>query len=390
MKKLLIAISLLTFLTLAVFSQDLPTTLEISSSPSGAQIYIDGILSGITPYVVNKISAGEHILKLSKDLYEDWNENIQVESDRSNKIHVILIPTGNRKGRIQVDCDVPQALIYLDSRFIGRTPKLVTDIEFGTHFLEVRKSLTNRLGEERSVFKDTLQITNADVILVNVIFEHCWLTIDSNPSGAELAINGNPAGTMPLNNKELKVGSFYVNVIKKGFEPTGLNLTIKPGEHKHVTVDMTPWTFNRIFYRSLIFPGVGQIYAEEDLRGYLFFISEIASIGGAIYFNSQLSDESKVYTEKYNLYKEASSEEEAQLLHKEVQESYDKMQNFETFRNILIGSAVAVWLYNLYDAYHLGKKIEENNSIISSVLNKSNLSVYTDGSEYYLSIGLSF
>ena len=66
MKKLLIAISLLTFLTLAVFSQDLPTTLEISSSPSGAQIYIDGILSGITPYVVNKISAGEHILKLSQ------------------------------------------------------------------------------------------------------------------------------------------------------------------------------------------------------------------------------------------------------------------------------------------------------------------------------------
>jgi hypothetical protein len=97
----------------------------------------------------------------------------------------------------------------------------------------------------------------------------------------------------------------------------------------------------------------------------------------------------KAYLDNYNAYKNATNEEDALRLHNEVRDNYDQVEKYETYRNIFIGAAIVIWGFNIYDAYKLGKKIEENNRSLLSILKSSKIYVSTVNSYYSLGFVLS-
>ena len=68
-----------------------PGKLLVSSTPDKADVYIDGEKKGITVLTVDEISAGAHTIKLSKAGHEDYETNVDIESEKA------LIITGNLK-----------------------------------------------------------------------------------------------------------------------------------------------------------------------------------------------------------------------------------------------------------------------------------------------------
>ena len=56
-------------------------TLEITSNPMRADIYVDGELIGQTPRVISDLPVGKHELKLQKQGYETLTENIVIEEN---------------------------------------------------------------------------------------------------------------------------------------------------------------------------------------------------------------------------------------------------------------------------------------------------------------------
>jgi hypothetical protein len=64
-------------------------TIEISSSPSGATIYIDDITNGTTPRNVN-ILVGSHKVTLKKTGYSDWAKIVNVEEDDTVEVDATL------------------------------------------------------------------------------------------------------------------------------------------------------------------------------------------------------------------------------------------------------------------------------------------------------------
>ncbi len=52
--------------------------LSLSSTPSYAQIYIDGRFRGVTPTLVPEITEGGHYVRLVKDSYRDWGKMLNV------------------------------------------------------------------------------------------------------------------------------------------------------------------------------------------------------------------------------------------------------------------------------------------------------------------------
>ncbi|MDO9517828.1 MAG: PEGA domain-containing protein, partial [Methanosarcinaceae archaeon] len=70
-----------------------PTTgsLSISSSPSSATVYLDGALQqGTTPLTLASVSAGSHIVKLTKSGYVDKEVNINVIAGQGNVVSETL------------------------------------------------------------------------------------------------------------------------------------------------------------------------------------------------------------------------------------------------------------------------------------------------------------
>jgi hypothetical protein len=65
-------------------------TLDISSSPSGATIYIDGTASGTTPNTVEDVLVGSHKIIIQKSGYQDWGKIVSVTEDDTTEVDATL------------------------------------------------------------------------------------------------------------------------------------------------------------------------------------------------------------------------------------------------------------------------------------------------------------
>lgn len=85
--------------------------------------------------------------------------------------------------------------------------------------------------------------------------------------------------------------------------------------------------------RSIV-PGLGQIYKGQDVKGYVIMGGEVALVAGAIYFHSR----AKNYCDDMKRYPE-------------VADSYrSKSNSWRNMRNLAIGCAGVLYIYNLVDA----------------------------------------
>jgi len=102
-------------------------TLNFSSSPSGAQIYLDSKYQGTTPSTLPGITPGDHTLEYRYPGYQSWDTNITV-SPGSSVIYAALIPAAmiaNPSSVVQAGTtpapSFPQALTLN----VGKDPMIV-------------------------------------------------------------------------------------------------------------------------------------------------------------------------------------------------------------------------------------------------------------------------
>jgi hypothetical protein len=65
-------------------------SIDLSSSPSGASVYVDNTLKGTTPLVVEDLTEGSHKVLISKSGYTDWGKMIKVVADSTTTVDADL------------------------------------------------------------------------------------------------------------------------------------------------------------------------------------------------------------------------------------------------------------------------------------------------------------
>lgn len=73
-------------------------SLNIQSTPSGAEVYFNGDMKGVTPLIVSGIAPGTYTITLKKDGYQDWVANIEIDADEKETISASMYPGGNGNG----------------------------------------------------------------------------------------------------------------------------------------------------------------------------------------------------------------------------------------------------------------------------------------------------
>lgn len=71
--------------------QPKPARLDVSTTPTGAQIYVDGKARGLTPKVVNGIPAGKHTVKLARSGYEVFSAQLAFGPDATVRLRRPLL-----------------------------------------------------------------------------------------------------------------------------------------------------------------------------------------------------------------------------------------------------------------------------------------------------------
>ena len=124
-----------------------PSSVVVTSTPSGAAVYLDGASKGVTPCSVSDLSPGTHSVSLKKDGYEEHSGSVTLTAGTSERYsavlrkvvveapvtpkpvtgtsgstsEMILIPAGEfTMGSNEYDDEKPIHTVYLDAYYINK------------------------------------------------------------------------------------------------------------------------------------------------------------------------------------------------------------------------------------------------------------------------------
>jgi len=213
---------------------------SISSNPSSAKLYIDGNVIGITPYS-GTLTLGNHILrveqgmeKVEKTVYIDqtgetnfiltFAQQAFMESTNglidSNKTPLLV-------QNVTISSNPIGANLYIDGKMAGQTPYSGT-LGFGSHNLRIEQNGQN--AESTVTIAQTGGETNFNLSFAQKPLNETSsssksINISSNPSNADLYIDGKVMGKTP-STVELTYGThsfILTNGVKKNTQEIEIN-----------------------------------------------------------------------------------------------------------------------------------------------------------------------
>ncbi len=203
----------------------------VASEPSGAEVYLNDQRVGATPYQVRHV-AGTYNLRLAFPLYYDHSE--QFELAEGATVTLPLITLRPRFGYWQVTSAPADAEVFLNDKYIGNTPLAKAEISSGTHELKIRKTLYHEHTE-------TITIKDGDdkTFAVNLNPAYGELRITSDPSGAEVFIEGRNAGKTPFVNQRQPSGTYNVRLTSDLYSDAHDQVAVSDGKKTEKFIPLT-------------------------------------------------------------------------------------------------------------------------------------------------------
>ena len=242
-------------------------SIYVTSTPSGANLYLDGDYLGTTPKTINEASVGNHALNLTKSGYHPYTTSVNVVAGQTTNVNatLTLIPTPTPStGSIYVTSTPSGANLYLDGDYLGTTPKTIDNTSVGNHTLNVIKSgyppytaLVNVVAGQTTNVNATLTIIDATSPSLTAFF-----TATTNNS-ATLIVNATDSDSYvdniglwyksPAHSYWYKWGNMYYDCNQQQLCYQEHNITSIDGAGNY-----TFWVgaYNRDRYSSLKYPSI--------------------------------------------------------------------------------------------------------------------------------------
>jgi len=208
---------------------------DISSTPGGANIYIDAEYKGQTPNFISGISIGEHNIKLTKGGYQDYTDIEYLYGGRTLVYDVILTPIEPGVGwiygtvRDNTSAPIEDAYVCVIISGTNNTECTYTDdqghysvlIPTGTHSVE-----TSKQGYQSQIIHD-VTVGDNHSIEVNFILtkieggqttETGSYDISSEPSDADIYIDDVYYGKTPKIITGMPTGAHVTRLTKSGYQ----------------------------------------------------------------------------------------------------------------------------------------------------------------------------
>ena len=215
-----------------------PTTfrIRIDSNPSGARVYIDGIYRGITP-TYNSISSGLYSIRLELEGFKDYETTIRLTEDTT-----LNISLERAEGALVVFSNPPNAEVYIDGTYYGRTPITIQRLSTG------RKTVQLKLSGYAD-WKDDVHIEAGEIAQINATLRLAGtLQVSSAPSGAKVYLDGNYLGVTPFTSSNIPEGHHNLMVELFGYKPWEGIIEILPGQTTNIfaKLEVAPLSISEI------------------------------------------------------------------------------------------------------------------------------------------------
>ncbi len=108
--------------------------LYVKTEPPNAEVFIDGILKGTTPYVDTNIPSGNYFIKIKWKDGKEEEQFISLEPNEVKRLEYKSDETVNyNANKMTILSDPLEADVYMDGSYIGKTPIIKENINPGKH-----------------------------------------------------------------------------------------------------------------------------------------------------------------------------------------------------------------------------------------------------------------
>jgi hypothetical protein len=196
-------------------------TVIINSDPSGAHVQMDGKEIGDTPVLLPDLALGSYSASVQMQGYTRRDISWKVQNGRPILINVPLM---NNIGTLALDSDPEAAEIEIDGKSYGNTP-FKDFLEQGQHKIRLEKNGYKPYEKIVTVNRD-----ETTEVLAKMETLPGSLSIESEPTGAALFINGIDYGVTPYKRDVIDAGDYTVRLSKEGYDTLEQTVTVHPGE----------------------------------------------------------------------------------------------------------------------------------------------------------------
>ena len=206
--------------------------IKVTSTPSYAEVYLDGAYRGKTPITLSNVKVGKHTIKVTKKDYYNYSETVQVKGSSTTYVFARLEPVP-RTGSIYINSTPSNAKVYLAGAYRGRTPLTISNLKVGEYQIRISK---DGYYDWYSTVRVKQNITAQVFAQLEPMTGSLYVT--SSPRYARVFLNGIEGGTTPLTITNIEEGWHEVVIIKEYYRAYVEYLYIYAGEETEVEADL--------------------------------------------------------------------------------------------------------------------------------------------------------
>ena len=196
--------------------------LLVRSDPDGSTVFVDGIEKGTTLFQNADIGAGEHEIRVQKNMYHPYTEILNIQPDMISEIEAILKPNF---GKLSINSLPTDAVVMINGQIKGKTPYSIDKIESGSYNIQISKDLYHK-HEENFIITDG-SINQREILLTPAFGK---LIVKTRPTSAEVRLDGQGRGFTPFELDELPSGNYHLTLLKDLFQTIEQDIVIEDGQ----------------------------------------------------------------------------------------------------------------------------------------------------------------
>ena len=204
-------------------------SLEITSGPVSATVFIDGKEIGRTPQSIEQIIVGEHEVYIRTNDYTSAVKKVNVSKGTLSSLY-FETPCGS----LSVTSTPSNAKLYIDDEYVGVTPMYIPDISAGYHNIKVEESSKTY---QPYIISEKIYIRENEHNATSYVMPHGSLSITSTPPNAKIFIDHNFVGVTPKDIPAIIAGNHTVTVAYSIGDSSTKAVNIAENEHLTVIFD---------------------------------------------------------------------------------------------------------------------------------------------------------
>ncbi|MFZ4726272.1 MAG: PEGA domain-containing protein [Paludibacter sp.] len=182
-------------------------SLDVVTSPNGANISINGKEYGTTPNTIKNLLIGDYTVQLTKTGFASVNKYVTVIEGKSIVVNEKLL----NSGKFKINSNPTNADVFIEDKLIGKTP-LNLELSYGKHTIKVVD------GDKTNTQVINFGTESSSELSIELLECNVEKLIYSSPSLSSIIIEGKRVGSTPLIYQMLKKEE-NITIKKEGYKP---------------------------------------------------------------------------------------------------------------------------------------------------------------------------